>query len=80
MAAQIEQRQLDRLDKDTKWLRSQYVELIKKFNERFVAIKDEEIIEDAVDIDELKGKLAKKNMKLSDVFIEYIRDKSDQQV
>lgn len=79
MATQLEQ-ELDQLDKDTKWLRTQYNELLKKFNERFVAIKNENIIDDDININELKDKLAKKDMELSDVLVEFIRDKRDQQI
>jgi Family of unknown function (DUF5678) len=80
MAAQIEQRQLDRLDRDTRWLRTQYSDLLENYDQRFVAITNERVIEDDVDVNELKRKLAERGMNLSDVLVEFIRDKRDQQI
>jgi hypothetical protein len=66
---------LDRLDKDSRWLHSQYVELINKFNEEYVAIKNEDVLTHDKNLENFKTKLKEEGLKPSEVLIEYIRDK-----
>lgn len=55
---------------DWKWLRENYKDLVKKYDKKWVAVKNKNIIEIAKSLEELKEKL--KNKKEKDYFFEYI--------
>jgi uncharacterized protein DUF5678 len=74
MAQQLEE-QLERLDRDTKWLHTNYNELLKKHEGRFVAIKDQNIVAEDSSRDEFERKLTQMGIGPTDVLIEFIRDK-----
>jgi len=52
--------ELEQFDRDTEWLRSHYDELLEQFNQEYVAIRNQQVIESAKDLDELKQELREK--------------------
>ena len=69
---------LQQIQKDTEWLHSYYDELIKKHDQEYIAIKNQNVVEHDVDLDELKKKLKGRNIEAKNVLIEFIRDKKNQ--
>ncbi|MEM7816699.1 MAG: DUF5678 domain-containing protein [Candidatus Aenigmatarchaeota archaeon] len=55
---------------DLKWVRENNIELVKKYDKKWVAIKDKNIIEVAKSLNELKEKMKKRNEK--EYVFEYI--------
>jgi regulator of sigma D len=70
--------ELEQFEKDTEWLHSNYNELIQKHNQEYVVIKNQNVIEHDRNLDGLKQKLKERKMALSNVLIEFIRDKRNQ--
>jgi hypothetical protein len=70
--------ELEQFDRDTEWLRSHYDELLEQFNQEYVAIRNQQVIESAKDLDELKQELREKNIEPKDILVEFIRDKRNQ--
>jgi hypothetical protein len=70
--------ELERLDKDTEWLHSHYDELIEKFNQKYVAINNQQVIEHDNNLDKLKQKLQQQGIESTNILIEFIRDKREQ--
>jgi hypothetical protein len=69
---------LEQLDKDTKWLSTNYNRLLKKFDTRFVGIMNQEIVAKDNNVNKLKEKLRAKGIKPSEILVELIRDKRNQ--
>jgi hypothetical protein len=76
MNATIEQ-ELDQLEKDSEWLHNHYNDIVGRFSEEFVAIKNQHIIAHHRNLDNFKKELEDKNVNPSEILIEYIRDKRD---
>ena len=76
--ATILEEELKELDADVEWLHRNYNELINKYNEHFIAIRNQDIIVDDKDSDKLKEKLKEKGFQLGEVLTEYISDKRNQ--
>ncbi|MBU5678308.1 MAG: DUF5678 domain-containing protein [Candidatus Aenigmatarchaeota archaeon] len=55
---------------DLKWVRENNIELVKKYDKKWVAIKDKNIIEVAKSLNELKEKMKKR--KEEEYIFEYI--------
>jgi DNA polymerase III alpha subunit (gram-positive type) len=70
--------ELERFDKDTEWLHSHYDELIEKFNQEYVAINNQDVIEHDNSLEKLKQKLRERGIESTNILIEFIRDKRDQ--
>ncbi len=60
---------------DTKWLHTHYDEILDKYNEQYIAIQHQSVLDSAKNIETLGDKLKKRNIKAQDVFIEYIKDR-----
>jgi Family of unknown function (DUF5678) len=69
---------LEQLDMDSEWLHSHYDELLEKFNQEYVAIRNQQVIASANDLDELKQDLREKNIDYNNILVEFIRDKRNQ--
>jgi hypothetical protein len=70
--------ELEQFERDTEWLHGHYNELIEKFNQEYVAIKNQEIIEHDINPDELKQKLKGKGIEPKNILVEFIRDKRNE--
>ena len=57
---------------DAKWIESNRAKLQKKYNERFIAVKNEQILAVGKDFDELTNGLAGKQVSLNDVIVEFM--------
>lgn len=72
----ISEQELNELDKDAKWLHSNYDKLLTEFKEQYIAIKNQHPLEHDKDLGKLSEKLKQRRIEPSQLLIEYIRDKS----
>jgi hypothetical protein len=70
--------ELIEIDNDVKWLHINYNDFINRYDGDFVAIKNQSVIDHDKQLDNLKEILERKGIKLSEVLIEFIRDKTNQ--
>ncbi len=66
---------LEEMDRESKWLNSVYNEIKKKFTNKYIAIKDEEIILASKDFDELIAKLGEKGEDPRFINVQFIPSK-----
>lgn len=71
----IPDEELLEIDSDTRFLRNHYAELLDKFNEEFVAVKDQDVVAHNKDLAKLKEQLMKEGVDSNRALIEFIRDK-----
>jgi len=79
MATMLEE-ELKELDADVEWLHSNYNDLMNKYNEQLVAIRNRDIIAHDKDSDKLKEKLKEKGFQPGEVLTKYISNKRNQTV
>ncbi len=63
---------------DSRWLHSNYNDLIITYNGRYVAIRNRTVIDDDADLDKLKEKLSQRGIESATVLVEFIKDKSNE--
>jgi len=63
MVATLED-ELTEIDNDVKWLHGNYNELINQYNEDYIAIKNQNVIDHNDQLDKLKEMLEKKELSL----------------
>ena len=69
---------LNQFADDIVWLHTHYDELIKKYNEEFVAIKNHNVVINDKDLNEFERKLREKDIDVSDHVIEFIKSKRNE--
>ena len=57
---------------DLEWFKQNLDYLKSKYNNKFIAFQDKEVIESYANLDELMKKLEKKGINISRVFIEFV--------
>ncbi len=62
----------------SRWLHSNYNDLIITYNGRYVAIRNRIVIDDDADLDKLKEKLSQRGIESATVLVEFIKDKSNE--
>ncbi len=60
--------------KDLAWFQSNLDRLILEYNNRFIAFRDEQVIDSDPDLETLMAKLKKKRVDTSNVLIEFVSD------
>jgi Family of unknown function (DUF5678) len=70
--------ELDEADKDTEWLHNHYNELVEKYDQQHIAIKNKDVIEKDKELDGLILKLKQKGVEPADVLIQFIRNKRNE--
>lgn len=63
---------LNSIEKDLEWFSLNYKNLIKKFNEKFIAIKDESIVAEGHTFEEVISKIESKNLDPTNVLIKFV--------
>jgi hypothetical protein len=74
----ITEQELKELDEDTKWLHANYTDLLTRFNEEYIAIKNQQPLEHDKGLDRLRERLGQRHIDSSQLLIEYIRDKRNE--
>lgn len=72
MNAVAETQLLLSISKDTSWLQKNYGELVETHNNKFVAIRDQEIVASAKTMSELVSSLKAKKMSPNTTLIKYL--------
>jgi hypothetical protein len=67
--------ELDQLEEDSEWLHSHYNDLVGRFSEEFIAIKNQHVIAHHRNLENFKKELKDKEVKSSEILIQYIKDK-----
>jgi len=60
---------------DTKWIIENYIELTKKYDNKFIAVQDKKVIASSEDAMRLLKELRKMNIDFSTVVIDFITSK-----
>lgn len=71
----IIEHELDQLEEDSEWLHCHYNDLVGRFSEEFIAIKNQHVIAHHRNLESFKKGLKDKDVKSSEILIEYIKDK-----
>ena len=66
---------LEKMEKNGSWFSSHYNEIVEKYKNEFVAIKDAKIIAHNPRLDALLEELKKKGKNLSEILIEFVTEK-----
>jgi len=73
MAAEMQTLQLiNSIEKDLEWFSLNYKNLIKKFDEKFIAIKDENIVAEGDTFEEVINKIEAKNLDPTNVLVKFV--------
>ncbi len=57
---------------DLKWFNANFSNLLEKYNEKFIAFYNKEIIDSDTDLNRLMSKLESRNINTSNVIVRYI--------
>lgn len=60
--------------KDLEWFNENFERLKSKYNNMFIAFSNQDVIESDQNLQNLMGKLNKKKIDISNVFIEFVSD------
>ena len=71
----ITEAELKEFVEDTKWLHSNYDDVLDKYNNQYIAIQNQAVLDSAEDINKLRDKLDKRHIKIQQIFIEHVTDK-----
>jgi predicted DNA-binding protein (UPF0278 family) len=74
----ITEAELKEFVEDTKWLHSHYDEMLDKYNDQYIAIQHQDVLDSAKNIEVLRDKLERRNIKAQEIFIEYIKDRRNE--
>ena len=63
---------INSIEKDLEWFSLNYKNLIKKFDEKFIAIKDENIVAEGDTFEEVINKIEAKNLDPTNVLVKFV--------
>jgi hypothetical protein len=75
MSLVLDDNKLQEIYNDGEYLHRDYNELLEKYDQNYVAIKNQKVFKYAKTLEELKDLLQKENIQLGTIFIKFIRDK-----
>jgi hypothetical protein len=75
MSSIVTDKQFNQFIDDSKWLHTNYNELIKEFNREYIAIRNHMILAHSKEMNDFERELKQKNIARLDVVVEFVRDK-----
>ena len=77
MSIVLDDNKLQEICNDSKYLHTRYNELLEKYDQQYIAIKNQQVCRNAKTLDKWKNLLQKENIQLGTILVEFISNKQN---